>query len=120
MPTDRFRRKRMGAFSREFPLAAGMRVLDVGGTPLNWVIVDPPAEVLLLNIDVPPDGAAAMPPNVRYVRGDGTALAFSDGEFDVCFSNSTDRARAHLRASTCVCLGAASRWTRDLAADAGT
>jgi len=77
----------MEAFAREFSLAEGIRVLDVGGTPVNWAILDPEAEIILLNVyDV---GEQALPPNIRCVQGDGTALDFGDEEFDVCFSNST-------------------------------
>jgi hypothetical protein len=77
----------MEAFAREFSLAQGVRVLDVGGTPVNWAILDHEAEIILLNVyDV---GEQALPPTIRAVQGDGTALDFGDEEFDVCFSNST-------------------------------
>jgi hypothetical protein len=65
-----------------------MRILDVGGTALNWLLVDQAAEVVLLNIEVP-DDVSDLPPHIRYVVGDGTRLQFEDGEFDICFSNST-------------------------------
>jgi hypothetical protein len=48
-----FRRRRMTAFLREFPLEPGMRVLDIGGTDLNWRIVGQPATVVLLNTEIP-------------------------------------------------------------------
>jgi methyltransferase family protein len=77
----------MEAFEREFSLVRGVRVLDVGGTPRNWAILDPEAEIVLLNVyDV---GEQSLPPNITCVQGDGTALGFGDDEFDVCFSNST-------------------------------
>ena len=51
----------MEAFEREFSLVRGVRVLDVGGTPRNWAILDPEAEIVLLNVyDV---GEQSLPPN---------------------------------------------------------
>ena len=38
----------MQAFVREFQPASGMRILDIGGTELNWRFVDQPARVVLL------------------------------------------------------------------------
>ena len=78
----------MRAFLDQFPVEAGMRILDVGGTALNWMLVDQAAEVVLLNIEVP-DDVSDLPSHIRYVAGDGTRLQFEDGEFDICFSNST-------------------------------
>jgi hypothetical protein len=77
----------MEAFAREFALAGGVRVLDVGGTPRNWAIVGSAAKIVLLNVY--DGGEQDLPANVTCVQGDGTALEFGDGEFDVCFSNST-------------------------------
>jgi hypothetical protein len=78
----------MDEFVRSFAPRAGMRILDVGGTDLVWRLVDQPAEVVLLNLDVP-EQVGPLPANMRYVQGDGTNLPFADGEFDICFSNST-------------------------------
>jgi hypothetical protein len=34
-------------------------------------------------------GAGGAPGNVEYVLGDGKSVPYADGEFDICFSNST-------------------------------
>lgn len=93
----------MQAFLREFQPTAGMRILDVGGTDLNWRIVDQPAHVVLLNTRFPDSGrdpgllgteygeseGDQPSANLEYVLGDGKSVPFADGEFDICFSNST-------------------------------
>jgi Methyltransferase domain len=98
-----FRKARMQAFLREFQPTRTMRILDIGGTDLNWRIVDQPARVVLLNIKIPEGGidpglfgveygdpARGTPPaSVEYVLGDGRSVPYADNEFDVCFSNST-------------------------------
>jgi hypothetical protein len=88
LPTTRFRRRRMAAFVREFARVPGTRVLDVGGTPVNWRLVEHEADVTLLNV-IPPEEGAELEPGLHFRVGDGTALDFEDGSFDVCFSNST-------------------------------
>jgi hypothetical protein len=76
----------MEAFVETFRPGPETRILDVGGTPLNWTIVRTPARVTLVNVyDVDMEGA---PPNVELVRGDGTDLPFEDGSFDIAYSNS--------------------------------
>jgi hypothetical protein len=87
VPTDRFRRRRMRHFMQQFRPTSGTRILDVGGTALNWSLVDVRSEVVLLN-PVPPRDAS-LPPNLTWTEGDGCALPYKDAEFDVCFSNST-------------------------------
>jgi Methyltransferase domain len=103
-----FRKTRMEAFVREFQPKSTMRILDIGGTDLNWRIIDQPAQVLLLNTNVPEEGydlgllgsdyadaqtssppMGGRPDNVEYVLGDGRSVPYADGEFDICFSNST-------------------------------
>lgn len=61
------------------------RVLDVGGTPLNWMLCEVRPQVTLLNL---PRAGESLPPGIRMVFGDGRRLPFADGSFDVVFSNS--------------------------------
>lgn len=82
-----FRRRRMAAFVRTFAPDAGTTILDVGGTPFNWTLVELASPVTLLNLRAPGAGTA-LPPGVLCVRGDATRLAFPDASFDVAFSNS--------------------------------
>lgn len=77
----KFRNMRMKLFAALYP--AQSRVLDLGGTELNWRRT-PGYHVVLLNYDQ----------NVRdfgyqVVHGDGKACPFSDFSFDIVFSNST-------------------------------
>ena len=75
----RFRRNRMAAFARHFPLTPQTRILDVGGTPLNWSLISAQPKVTSLNL--PSAGQSD-------VIGDGCYLPFRDRSFDVVFSNS--------------------------------
>jgi len=80
-----FRRQRMRRFLREFPIDARTRILDIGGTPECWELIPEPPRVTLLNTPRAKDdlrGAAT------WVAGDGRALPFRDGAFDIVFSNS--------------------------------
>ena len=75
----------MERFAREFPLTAETRVLDIGGTPECWELIPVRPRLVLLNTPRAKDdlmGAA------EWVAGDGRALPFRDGAFDVVFSNS--------------------------------
>ena len=82
-----FRRRRMANFLRHFPLTKETRSLDVGGFPQFWAETDLDAHITTLNlqaVEVP----ASMRDRCTAVTGDGTRLPFSDGEFDIVFSNS--------------------------------
>jgi hypothetical protein len=77
----------MRAFEREFAPHAATRILDVGGTPFNWSLVETPASITLLNLEPLP----ALPPladNLTALVGSGTRLEFAAAAFDVVFSNS--------------------------------
>lgn len=78
----------MQEFIEEFRPTAETRILDVGGTETNWRLVDVPSPVVLLNLTIP-EHPPELPPNFRWVAGDGCDLQYADGEFDICFSNST-------------------------------
>jgi hypothetical protein len=82
LPTDRFRRRRMAAFAAEFGVGPQTTVLDVGGTALNWEILEQRPNLVLLNL------APKLAPGYHTAVGDGTHLDYPDGAFDVCFSNS--------------------------------
>jgi hypothetical protein len=80
-----FRRRRMRRFAAELRITASTRVLDIGGTPECWDLLPVRPQLTLLNTPRAKDdllGAAA------WVAGDGRALPFPDGAFDVVFSNS--------------------------------
>lgn len=81
----RFRTSRMRRFVAYMGVTAETRVLDVGGTPLNWSLCPVQPRVTLLNL---PTAAEPLPPGFRMVFSDGCRLPFSDQSFDVVFSNS--------------------------------
>lgn len=82
-----FRRRRMRWFRALLPLAPAERLLDVGGFPWFWREARLPNPITLLNLGFPA-GLAESYPGFTYVTGDGCALPFDDGAFDVVFSNS--------------------------------
>jgi hypothetical protein len=69
----------MAAFQRAFRLTPETRILDVGGTALNWSLIAAKPQITLLNL--PTDGESS-------VIGDGRYLPFRDRSFDIVFSNS--------------------------------
>jgi hypothetical protein len=75
----------MERFTRELGITRDTRVLDIGGTPECWRLLPAPPRVVLLNM---PRAGAEMQGAELWVAGDGRALPFRDGAFDVVFSNS--------------------------------
>lgn len=70
------------------PLAPGQRVLDVGGSAGFWRQAGcPSAAITLFNLSANVAGVCEEP-GFDFRAGDGCALPFADGEFDVVFSNS--------------------------------
>jgi Methyltransferase domain len=81
---QKFRKGRIQFFCSAFPPSACRTVLDVGGTPQIWLMLDGSYEVTLLNLD-PRELEAGR---YQCVIGDGRSLQFPNGSFDVAFSNS--------------------------------
>jgi SAM-dependent methyltransferase len=77
----------MSEFLETMRPAPGDRIVDVGGTALNWNLIGYAGPVVLANI-VPKEQVGAMPANLEYVHADGTNLPFGDREFSIAFSNS--------------------------------
>ncbi|MCU1235535.1 MAG: Methyltransferase type 11 [Candidatus Solibacter sp.] len=75
----------MQRFLRELEITAATRVLDVGGTPDTWDGLTDRPRVTLLNTPRTKEDFAG---ESSWVAGDGRALPFRDGAFDVVFSNS--------------------------------
>jgi hypothetical protein len=82
-----FRKRRMREFMKAFLPVPQTKILDVGGTPMNWMLVNSQSQITLLNLDTT-GSANQLPANFNYVIGDGVRLNYPDGEFDICFSNS--------------------------------
>ncbi len=79
-----FRRRRMRRFARTFPVTAETRVLDVGGTAMNWAFLPVLPRLVILNEEREHRDA----PGICWVASDGCSLPFRDGAFDIVFSNS--------------------------------
>lgn len=84
--SPRFRRRRMRAFEAAFRPTAATRILDVGGRPANWRLIDATPSVTLVNPEAP---TWELTERMTAVRGDGCNLPFADGSLDVAYSNST-------------------------------
>ena len=74
----------MRRFERAFAVTPETRVLDVSGTALNWEYLSVRPKLVILNTGRESRDAEG----VEWVAGDGCALPFPDGAFDVVFSNS--------------------------------
>jgi len=77
----------MRSFIDDFEPDRQTRILDVGGTSTIWDLTDVSSSIVLFNLFVPDD--AEYRENISWAQGDGCAMPYADGEFDVCFSNST-------------------------------
>lgn len=84
-----FRKRRMKLFYEALRITSRTKILDVGGAPWVWMIAAehglPQPQITILNIY--PEHRQ-LPPNMRWVVGNGCELPFADLEFDVVFSNS--------------------------------
>src|SRR5580704_13132271 len=81
----RFRARRMREFVASFRITHDTRILDVGGTPANWLLSEVRPQVTLLNM---PRGQEHGEPGFTFVSGDGCQLPFRDQSFEIVFSNS--------------------------------
>ncbi|MGK7958192.1 MAG: class I SAM-dependent methyltransferase [Crocosphaera sp.] len=80
----------MSLFNNTIKPDAGMKILDVGGTPSIWDYIETPLQITCLNLPSP----KAKPKyeghhSIRLVDGDGCNMPeFNPGDFDLIFSNS--------------------------------
>jgi ubiquinone/menaquinone biosynthesis C-methylase UbiE len=82
-----FRRRRMREFVKIFAPSSKTVILDVGGSSLNWKLIDIKSSVTLLNLTAPEDSETDFD-QFKFVIGNGLDLKYTDSEFDICFSNS--------------------------------
>jgi hypothetical protein len=75
----------MRRFAHTFEITCETRVLDVGGTPFNWSLLDVRPRVTIVNM---PRAREAFDAQFTSVFADGRELPFRDHSFDVVFSNS--------------------------------
>jgi hypothetical protein len=84
-----FRVRRMRRLLTVFRLDPNTNILDVGGVPYNWVTIDCPSKITLLNLSLARAHAdEKLPRNFGFLLGDGRRLGLADGSFDLCYSNS--------------------------------
>jgi len=82
----RGRRQRMRRLASIFQLTPATRILDVGGTPDMWELLEGPANVVAANVGH--DVTLCRQAGMTVVAADGCQLPFRDGAFDIVFSNS--------------------------------
>lgn len=72
-------------FHEVFAITPRTRVLDAGGTSLNWLVAPLRPRLVMLNL---PGTREETDVGAELVFGDARAMPFRDGAFDVVFSNS--------------------------------
>jgi hypothetical protein len=79
-----FRPRRMKLFSSTFHISHQTRIVDLGGTPFNWALIEDKPDVTLANTH----GVYEDFEPHKGVIYDGFVVPFSDHSFDICYSNS--------------------------------
>ena len=82
-----FRRRRMRNFVKTFGSTSKTKILDVGGSPYNWKLIDIRSKITLLNLSHPQKTKDELD-RFRFVVGNGLELKYANSEFDICYSNS--------------------------------
>jgi hypothetical protein len=77
----------MQRFVRECGITAETRVLDIGGTPVNWELIPVTPRLVLLNMPSSEE-VFGIASGIPWVAADGRQLPFRDAAFDIVFSNS--------------------------------
>jgi hypothetical protein len=75
----------MRRFARTFGVSSETRILDVGGTPFNWSLIQARPRVTIVNM---PRAREAFDDPFTFVFADGCRLPFKDDSFEIVFSNS--------------------------------
>jgi SAM-dependent methyltransferase len=79
-----FRTKRMRSFWHRFGLTTETRVLDVGGSEFNWLLMPALPRLTVLNLSLPKKRGS----EIAWLVADGRRLPFRDRGFDIVYSNS--------------------------------
>ncbi len=79
-----FRTRRMALFLSIFNVTPSTKVIDVGGTAFNWSLIPTACDLTIVNNY----GEDRVEGNITYTLGDGRALNYADGAFDIAYSNS--------------------------------
>ncbi|HBB31968.1 MAG TPA: class I SAM-dependent methyltransferase [Cyanobacteria bacterium UBA8803] len=87
-----WRSKRMLSFLKLVKPPSHARIVDLGGSPYIWKLIEHNFDITLVNL---PENSSFVsfdiPPKFRFIKGDVTDISnlFEDKSFDVVFSNST-------------------------------
>jgi hypothetical protein len=79
-----FRRRRLQLFRKRLRVGPAETLPDVAGYPACWADPAWPNPITLLNRSFP-TGLERLQPAFTYVAGDGCALPFADGQFQILF-----------------------------------
>lgn len=81
----KYRPERMRRMKDYFGITENTTILDVGGSPFNWVYLDVKPKITILNLHPP---QRALPDEFTYVIEDARDMSFRADSFDLCYSNS--------------------------------
>jgi len=74
----------MKTFSKMFSLTNQTRIIDVGGYPFNWSLIEEEPSILLVNLEREHWAAGRF----EKVKGDGRCLEYESNSFDIAYSSS--------------------------------
>jgi hypothetical protein len=87
-----FRPRRMRLFATSFDIKNDTRIIDLGGTPFNWSLIEQRPHVTMVNMESGHEVAASYKEldasRHEMVIYDGQIVPFPDRSFDICYSNS--------------------------------
>lgn len=88
----RMRARRMRLFMENVGLRDGMRIVDLGGSPMIWQFVEVPLDVTMVNLEysaeAKEEARTIRQHKFTFVVGDGCRTEFPSSSFDLAFSNS--------------------------------
>ena len=86
------RRRRSQWFTTAMGVKPGMKIIDLGGSPMIWRFVDQPLDITLLNVkhetNGPPELDRIQQHKFLFVTGDACDVSLPSNSFDIAFSNS--------------------------------
>jgi hypothetical protein len=74
----------MKKFTELFNIKDSDRVIDVGGCPFTWTLMDAKPNIIMVNVE----DETWQEGNLKKIKGDGRSLQFDDNSFEIAFSNS--------------------------------
>jgi ubiquinone/menaquinone biosynthesis C-methylase UbiE len=74
----------MKVFIFLFQINKSTKIIDIGGTPINWQYIEANPNLLLVNIFMP----KVLNKKFKYLVADGKQLPFVNQAFDIAYSNS--------------------------------